>query len=253
VTWWYSSGGRTEWRFLNTMAETADQLAFANVTGDAATDVIVRTADGSLRVSDGGTRAFSILTASPVAVSALRFSDFNGDGLTDIFRTDGHQWWIWDGLTRIWWPRVEANLPFSALRFAELDATRGTDVLAVVDGVWKRNSGGAGAGWVLQNGTSASLANTVTADFDGDGVTDIARNGPNATWEWARSCRGSFVQRRGTAWAHPDLRSFVFGNFEGGARIDALTVEPVFTSNRRFVFSRGAAEVPWIFTGIDMR
>lgn len=253
VTWWYSSGGRTEWRYLNTSGATATQLAFANVVGDSTTDVVMRTSDGNLRVSESGRGPFAVLTSSPVGVKQLHFADFNGDGRTDIFRTDGHQWWVWDGLTRVWWARAEANVPFGSLRFAALDAAPGADVIAVMDGDWKRNSSGGAGSWVLQNGIDDPLAGTVTADFNGDGTLDLARSGPGATWQWTRSFRGSFVQLRPQSIAYLSMATFLFGNFSGTARADALALELTPLPGRRFVISRGGAELPALYTNIDMR
>jgi hypothetical protein len=255
VTWWYSSGGHTEWRYLRDGTEPASQLYFANMDGDPATDVILHRADGAILFSSGGTRPFNRLTNGDTPhspIPKLHFADFDGDGLTDVFRTDGHQWWVWSGQFRVWLPRAEANIPFSSLRFGAFDAAPGVDVLAVVDGAWRTQRSAAAPGWVLHNATSASLAGTIVADLDGDGRSDVARNGASATWQWARSGQGAFVERRDSDILNPDITAFRFGNFLGGAQAHALRIATLFAPPR-FIFSRGAATSVVQISGIDMR
>ncbi|WP_442944673.1 FG-GAP-like repeat-containing protein [Nostoc sp.] len=86
-------------------------------------------------VSDGGTSNFRNLAfGSPLA--GLRFGDFNGDGVTDVFATvprsdgSGSQWVVSDGGTSNF-----RNLAFGpaldGLRFGDFNGDGVTDVFAV--------------------------------------------------------------------------------------------------------------------------
>src|SRR5207249_1508394 len=104
----------------------------------------------------------------------LRFGDFDGDHKTDIFYTLGGQWYVWYGRTRTWTAAQTSSQPLSELRFGDFDAVAGTDVVGMNNGVWAYSSG-ATQPWARLNDTLVdSLSDTVIADFDGNGRSDIA-------------------------------------------------------------------------------
>ncbi|HKV77591.1 MAG TPA: hypothetical protein VJP02_05610 [Candidatus Sulfotelmatobacter sp.] len=52
AAWYFSSGARSEWRFLNRMPEHASELLFGDFDGDGRTDVIALHA-GNIDISWG--------------------------------------------------------------------------------------------------------------------------------------------------------------------------------------------------------
>jgi hypothetical protein len=254
ISWWYSSGGQTEWRFLRETVETASELYFANVDSDPKTDVLYHKSDGVLVYSSGGTGPWTTLTTTPASpLPKLHFADFDGDTITDIFRTTGSQWWIWHGNVKVWFPHVESSLSFANMRFGQFDGAAGTDVLAYLSGAWKVNRSGSAGAWQTLFTTSTSLSGTIAVDVNNDGRTDLVKNGPfsAATWLVSMSAAGPFVQLRGGNATYRDIGSFRFGNFDGGTQQHALRTQP--SAPYRFVVSHGFTEIPHEVSSIDMR
>src|SRR6185503_11767037 len=138
-------------------------------------------------------------TSAPVPMNDLRFGDFDGDLKTDIFYTLGGQWHLWYGSTRAWTPTLSAGVPVSALLFGEFDGTRGTDIVAALPADWAVSSGST-VGWVkLNDRLRNTLTGAVAADFDGNGIDDIAFSDGNK-WIFSRDGRAPLaVLRDGSA------------------------------------------------------
>jgi hypothetical protein len=232
--WWYSSGGVTEWRFLNAQTQRLSALRLADVDNNGETDVIVRAADGKLWVSSGGREILRELTPAPTAVPLrdLRFGDFTGDGIMDIFRTTNRQWYVWDGATRTesW---VNSSVAYlSDLQFGEFDATRGWDVLSVND-AWLISSG-ARTGWTRINSElSSNVAAMRVADFNGDGRSDIAFQA-GSTWYYSSSASGPRTALRTVGASEPPslLARVLLGKFTADGRADALWYDGVATEGK---------------------
>jgi hypothetical protein len=193
VTWWYSPAGSTEWKYLNTAAEKASQLKFARVDSDGKTDVIANLG-GWLYYSSAGTGPWQFLagTFPDSPMSKMHFADFTGDGKADIFRTTGTQWWLWESHTGNWRPTQYATLAFEDMRFGDFDDWAGVDVLARVGTKWYRASGSTVA-WqehYTPISTTPLLRNTVVADFNGDGRSDIGWRQSN-TWQYLATGKGT--------------------------------------------------------------
>lgn len=79
VSWWYMSGAKMHWTFLNSHPEQLDQVLLGDFNGDHRCDVL--TVHGnSLDISSGGTDVRRPLGVSGVSLSELQVGDFNGDG-----------------------------------------------------------------------------------------------------------------------------------------------------------------------------
>jgi len=151
---------------------------------------------------------------APEPIKDLRFGDFDGDGLTDIFYTRGGQWWVWYGRTRVWTPAQTSSFPISAFLFGEFDDVRGTDIVAVTGGGWGYSSG-ATQPWARLNGKLVgSFAKAVAADFDGNGKTDIAFS-DGKRWRYSRDGRSRLAVMRSGSGA---LKQLLIGRFDGGTR-----------------------------------
>ena len=163
----------------------------------------------------------------------LRFGDFDGDGKTDIFYTQGRQWNIWYGRTLGWTLAAPSDYPVSEFLFGEFDDVRGTDVAVVTNGVWSFSSGGV-TGWAkLNNKLTDSLANAVAADFDGNGKSDIAFN-DGGTWRYSRDGRFPLALLRDReagsrfpvpVYSNVPLKALLIGVFDGGGRAMVVTFE----------------------------
>ena len=185
-TWFYSSAGQTEWRHLNDMTELTTDVTIGHFDTTVGADLFT-VKNGHFYISTGGRGAwapFGQITDSP-AISQLRFGDFNGDGKTDVLRSDGSLWWVSYGGTGPWVGLSQAqNIPLSELRFADLDGNQRTDVFHIQNGVWYWKKDGIG-GWLRLNAAQwSTTSDLVFADFDGDGRADIGLLGAGGRWQY---------------------------------------------------------------------
>ena len=206
-------------------------------------------------VPRGGTAPLIPLTTSPVPIADLRFGDFDGDGLTDIFRTVRGQWSVWYGSTRAWTPAQTSSKAVSELLFGEFDEVRGTDVAGVNAAGWQLSSG-ATRRWARLNGRlTRSFSSAVAADFDGNGRTDIAI-GDGQTWRLSRDGRGRLTSlRRGAPNPpYPPLKRLLIGRFDGGTRAGVVSLSlraraVGFGRDARVVFGPGERLLIWAGLG----
>ena len=82
VAWYFSSGGRAEWRFLNRMPERASELLFGDFDGDGRTDVMALH-NGVIDVSWAGGSRWQSINVTAWSLSDLAVGDFDGDGNDD--------------------------------------------------------------------------------------------------------------------------------------------------------------------------
>ncbi len=221
--WFFSRAGIRHWEFLHASDKRTGDLGFADIDNDSVTDVLYRAGDGKVGFLKGGREALKPLTTAPVPMKELRFGDFDGDRLTDIFFTRNGQWQVWYGRTCQWTPAQTSSASISELQFGEFDSVRGTDVAAVMNGAWSYSSGATQRWAKLNRKLTSSLSGAIAADFDGNGRTDIAyRDG----LKWSYSPDGSrepITLRKGIDAA----KDLLVGRFDGGSRAQLVRWEPV--------------------------
>ena len=153
----------------------------------------------------------------------LRFGDFDGDGLTDIFYTRNGQWQVWYGRTRQWTPvadlgRVDLRAAVRRVRRRARDGRCRGD-----ERPWSYSSGATQPWARLNRKLTSSLSGAIAADFDGNGRTDIAyRDGR----KWSFSPNGSgepITLRKGIESA----KGLLVGRFDGGSRAQLMRWESV--------------------------
>lgn len=243
TAWFFSRAGIGPWEFLRASDKRIRELGFADVTGDAVTDVLYRDPGGQLGYVKSGTAApLTPLTTSPVPIGELRFGDFDGDRLTDIFFTRRGRWNVWYGRTRAWTAVGSSSQPLSELLFGEFDGVRGTDVATVLRRDWSYSSA-ATQGWAKLNGKLAgSFAKAVAADFDGNGKSDIAF-ADGEKWRFSRDGRERMVGLRSGSSSLPygPLKELLIARFDGGARAMVVTFE-----RRRVLPPTGGGQVRFV-------
>jgi hypothetical protein len=218
--WQWSKSAREGWAFLNTLTQPVSQLAFGHFAGLGLTDV-VRATGSEWQVSEGGGSPWRSLYATTKPLSSAAFGDFEGDGHTDAFFVDGAQWAIVQSFSPLVTRHYTQTEPYKLtdLRFGKFGSDSKMNVLRLKDSnwlVWDRMS----QTWNSLGGSpSIPLSQLVFADFDGDGITDIARS---ANGQWLVSWGGT------SAWqvlnkSDQDLRSLVIGDFNGDHKADVLS------------------------------
>jgi hypothetical protein len=225
TAWFYSRGGSEPWEFLHASTKLKSELGLADIDNDGTTDVLYRDPAGNVGYLKSGIVPLAPLTRSPVAMKDMRFGDFDGDHLTDIFYTRAGQWQVWYGSTRTWTPTQTSSLPISAFLFGEFDDVPGTDVVAVTGGVWAYSSGATRPWTKLNNKLRPSFAGAVVADFDGDGKSDIAFDEGRQMWSYSPGGRLPMRSLREGDGLTPyrELQTMLIGRFDVGARAQVVS------------------------------
>ena len=246
AAWYYSPGGKAEWRFLSAKPDMLDSLLLGDFDGDRRTDVVSKRG-ASLLVSWGGISDWEVLNPSDDNLARVQVTDLHvgkfldhppGEQRDDIFLADGTRWFLSSGGSGPFNYVQDSGNRVSDLRFGVFAYDgdgRKTDVFGVVsfggnDWRWaySKNAQGAWADGVLRpamrdnNGNLIPVDNLVVADFDGDGYVDVATNN-QADWTISFNGRGD--------WTHFNVpfthECFVggyagIGHFAGNAGADVL-------------------------------
>ena len=213
AAWYFSPGGAREWRFLNAMPDTMDQLLLGDFDGDGRTDVVA-IKDGRFMVSWGGISAWEVLNQDPTdgrllllpsAVSAMAVGDFNGDGKSDIFWADGKTWWISYGGRRTFTKVNDSSFRVKDLRFGDFDGDGATDVFGVVSNgkinTWSYSKSATGqwADGFLRPALTNTVDGLYVADFtypigSGKKIVSVAMQcSDNSSGCWRMSVEGREV------------------------------------------------------------
>ncbi len=183
----------------------------------------------------------------------LRFGDFDGDGLTDIFRTVRGQWSVWYGNTRAWTPAQTSSKAISELLFGEFDARarhgRGGGQRSRVVSY---SSGATAAVGPAERASSRARSPrrwrpTSTATAGPTSRSATARHGASA----ATAAAASRSLRRGAPNPpYPPLKRLLIGRFDGGPRAGVMSLGlrrrvVGFGRDARVVFGPGERLLIW--------
>ena len=249
ATWWFSSGGKAEWRFLNRMPERATALRFGDFDGDGRTDV-VRMRGRLVEVSWAGGSRWNLLTRLPVsaAIDDLAVGRFDDDPRADLFLADGAQW-RWAPAGTAWDFFGFSSYRVRNLRFGDFTGDERTDVFGIESGRW-RMVRGPGQQWEDLGPARATAMGTLTvADFNGDGIADVGRHvlsAPLASrWMMSKSGREGFTSLRSAPVLQP-LPALPIGAFDDVAGADVL-----FWDSLHFrIASGGKTDAAWSRQGM---
>jgi hypothetical protein len=248
TAWWYSSAGFTEWRFLRASPHRIKDLRFGRFDADSRTDVLF--AAGDWYVSSGGQGTPSRLRTGDARLTDCVFGDLNGDGITDALRANGTTWSIAYGAKGSWVPVRNSALMAANLRAGDFNGDKRDEIFT-----WA-------TGWTLWSPATnidsrdqrkptgpVDMASLVVADFDGDGLADVAQTDGNG-WRWIRSGSGihTWMPLRGAGGQNQynDIRLALFGRFTprlspADKSLDAIRyeMEPLRPPSRGFVIWKG--------------
>lgn len=228
TAWFFSSAGIAPWDFLHASTKRTHQLAFADIDNDRYTDVLYRDDAGNLGYLKAGRGHLAPLTTLPLAISGLRFGDFDADGLMDMFYTKDNEWHVWYGSTRDWDPTPvqTSGKPIGELLFGDFDEEPGTDVVGINSDGWAYSSSARGS-WVRFNKRlSRSFANAIAIDLNGNGRTDILVDHDGESWNFSRDGRGELEPvQTGLPGSRLEkrLKDLPVGRFDGGREDRIIT------------------------------
>jgi hypothetical protein len=225
TTWWYSSGGKSEWRFLNRMPEMANQLRFGDFDGDLRTDVL-SVYNGQIRISWAGVSPWTNVNTTTQEIDDIAVGNFDGDSRDDVFVSDGVNWRYASGAID-YKPIAQSNLRAKDLRFADFDNDRKTDIFFVSGNDWRIiKGGGNGSSEFLRVALTPNVQGLVLADFDGDSYVDVARD-VSGKWMYSARGLGAFIKLRNAPSSQKIADRYV-GNFDGNNKADVIVWDSVW-------------------------
>lgn len=148
--------------------------------------------------------------------------DFNGDGKSDIFRTDGISWYVSYGGTSTWAKlRYSPWLVSDGLCFGDFNGDGITDVFGAGGAGWGVSYGGT-SGWSQINTYTVTPPNLALGDFNADGVTDIFY--PNGTsWYVSYGGMSAWTKINTSGYRLDDL---ALADLNGDGRTDVFRALP---------------------------
>jgi parallel beta-helix repeat protein len=226
ATWWYSSGGRSEWRFLNRMPELIDTLRFGDFDGDRRTDIVSLDATGKIRISWAGASPWITTLPTGQTLDSIAVGNFDGDHRDDVFVANGFTWSFAAGGTEFKFIG-QSRLRPRDLRFGDFNKDGKTDIFFVSGTNWQLvKGGGSGTPEHWRTALTPNVHGLVVADFDGDGHADIARD-ISGQWKYSARGLGGFINLR-NAPSGQKLADRYVGHFDGDRKADVIVWDSVW-------------------------
>ena len=173
---------------------------------------------GRWRVSWGGTGRWEEINTSRVGFDRLAFGDFNGDGKTDVFTSDGQRWRVsWGGTSR--WEEINTSqVGFDRLAFGDFNGDGKTDVFTSDGQRWRVSWGGTSR-WEEINTSRVGFDRLAFGDFNGDGKTDVfTSDGQRWRVSWGGTSRWEEINT-----SQVGFDRLAFGDFNGDGKTDVFT------------------------------
>lgn len=225
--------------FEDTTVLMANDLAYSarigDVSGTPAADVVHLIPDQVVvRVGDGGGNFGPAVFDASVMARRFELADFDDDGELDmaVVETSGLLQLLHGSGAGSFMSagQVATDSDPQALAVGHFDRDAILDVV-VGSGTMVYAALGDGAGGLAPGPTFSStgaVMGLAAADFDGNGMTDLALTVDGGGWEGVALCRGAgdgaFQEQETTPGMMPDARGIAVGDFDGDDRPDVAYV-----------------------------
>jgi hypothetical protein len=133
VAWFYSSGGKAPWVWINSATQHASEVRLGQFDDDPRIDVFA-TFGGKWQFSSGGTGPWQTLRSDSTPLADLLFGDFDNNGKTDVIWATGSEWKVSWNARAAWAFIGTPDHRARDLRVGKFDYLPGDDVLAVLNG-----------------------------------------------------------------------------------------------------------------------
>jgi len=222
VTWWYSSGGTAEWRFLSRKTQLASDLRFGDLDADGRTDVIAFDGHDFVVSWAGASPWFPLNVMIEPGYAGLTIDDiavgqFDADPGADLFISNGLVWRYSSRGAGPWTAFGGFGFRTSQLRFGDFDDDQRTDVFAIINNEWRIWNG---AGLVVTLGPAyvTNIDSLVVAGFGNTSKADVAFSSGG---QWKVSLGGTAAPAT-MHFSDANLAALPIGQFDGHDGADVL-------------------------------
>ncbi|MBZ0255710.1 FG-GAP-like repeat-containing protein, partial [bacterium] len=182
--------------------------------------------------SDNATNNYHLLSEQPFGnIEGLRFGDFDGNGITDVFTVDpAGQWMLsYNGTSPFQVINVDSTRSINDLRFGDFDGDGKADVFAVTaSGQWMISSGGGTPYQTLASDPNFTLNDLRFGDFNNNDRTDVfvvdtqGVYGEPGRWRYSDGAVSSWETLAGDA--SRTIDQYLFADIVGDRRTDVFTI-----------------------------
>ena len=151
-------------------------------------------------------------------INDVDFGDFNGDGETDIFKTESGKWYASYSGSGSWTQIASSNYTLGQIGFGDFNGDGKTDVFRANGNDWKVKYTGTGMPWTQISTLPERLNEIAFGDFNGDGTTDVFKT-ESGKWYVAYSGLAPWVE---VASSNYTLDKLAYGDFDGDGKTDVF-------------------------------
>ena len=182
----------------------------------------------------GGVGPWRYQIASTFGLEDLALGDFNGDGQTDVFRSNGSEW-LWSSAASEPWATLNSSVhSLPNLGFGDFNGDGTTDIFRATGSEWRWSASGTTT-WDTLSSKSETLDEIAFGDFNGDGHTDVFTT-TGSEWLWSSEGTADWTTLNSLP---QTLENLAFADFDGDGHTDVF-----HATGSQWRFSPGGSE-PW--------
>ncbi len=204
--------------------------AFGDFDGDGKTEIL-KTMNGfwyTLPLDASPFNTWKKVKKSEIELNNLHFGYFDANLTSDVFRTNGREWYVSASATSSWEKTQTSNASREDLFYGDFGNNNIHDIFWVHSGKWLLSKDGS-QGWDQINSSSYSKKTLWAADFTGDEKHDIMTFKRNrykisvgATNRWANLSGPRHIFSSNSGFNPHLASSYNLGDFDHNGRVDMI-------------------------------